>query len=138
MAAMVVAEDAFTEPARRAVAELLRLRGRTITLVPAVGVVAEKPGGGKDYAPAEPRSAQRFAVFNTGGFDGRENSQTDQGMTRKFQFKLVGSWDAVIEIGDAWEDDVAKYQIDSVDRTKPYQIEALVVGFLKETGHSFG
>lgn len=135
---MVVAVDAFTDPARRAVGELLRLRGQTITLIPAVGSVTEKPGGGKDYAPAAPRAPQQFALFNTRGFDGRENAQTDQGLSRKFAFKLVGAWDAVVEVGDAWEDDIAKYQVDSIDRTKPYQIEALVVGFLKETGHSFG
>ena len=105
---------------------------------PGTGVVTEKPGGGKDYAPAASRDPQTFALFNTTKLDGREDAQTDRGLSRKFEFKLVGYWDAVIAVGDTWEDDIGTYTVDSIDRTKPYQIKAMVTGFLKETGHSFG
>lgn len=118
------------------IADLLALRGQEITLVPIVPTA--KPGGGNDYGDGTPRSAQTFVLFNTKGLDGREDSQTDRGVSRKFQFQLVGAATATIALGDHWEDSVAKYTVESVDRTKPYNVEALVTGFLKVTGHSFG
>jgi hypothetical protein len=119
-------------------ADLLALRGQLITLIPAAGVAVEKPSGGKDYSAAEPREPQYFVLYNTKGFDGREDSQTDRGLSRKFQYQLVGAADAEIAIGDKWSDAVADYVVQSVDRTKPYITMALVTGFLKVEGHGFG
>lgn len=118
------------------IADLLALRGQQITLTPIVG--AAGPGGGSDYGPGSARAPQLFVLFNTKGFDGREDSSTDRGLSRKFQFQLLGASTAAVAIGDHWEDDVAKYTVQSVDRTKPYNVEALVVGFLKVVGHGFG
>lgn len=130
--------DAWTAPARSVVTELLRLRGQSIILTPATGTVVEKPGGGKDYTAGTPRSAQTFALFKTDSLDGREKAQTDQGLSRKFDYKLIGYFDAAIAIGDTWSDETADYTVESVDRSKPYQITALVTGFLKVTGHGYG
>lgn len=118
------------------IADLLALRGQQITLTPIIAI--EKPSGGKDYGDGTPRPAQTFVLFNTKGFDGRENSQTDRGVSRKFQFRLVGAADAAIAVGDHWEDAAAKYTVEEVDRTNTYSVEALVTAFLKVQGHSFG
>ena len=135
---MSVPVDKMTADARDLVTELLDLRGQPIVLTPAAGQATEKPGGGYDYSVTANRPEQVFAKFNTKAFDGSENSQTDQGLTRKFQYDLIGAYDAVVQIGDQWEDDVAKYVIETVDRTNPYQIKATVTAFLKVTGHGFG
>lgn len=134
---MAIATDTLTAEFRVHTAELLDLRGQPITLT-TVGTPVSKPGGGKDYSGSVQRPPQVFALFNTKGFDGRENSQTDQGMSRKFAYNLVGAWDAQIAVGDTWEDDAAKYTVETVDRGKPYLIQATVVGYLKEPGHGFG
>lgn len=121
---------------RQLISDLLALRGQQITLVPIVATPVA--GGGNKYTDGTPRDPQLFVLTNTKGLDGREDSQTDRGMSRKFQFELVGASSSVIALGDKWEDDVAKYTVESVDRTKFYNVEALVTGFLKVTGHSFG
>lgn len=120
------------------IADVLAIRGQQITLIPATAVATPKPGGGFDYSGASPRAPQMFALYNTKDFDGREDSQTDRGLARKFKFQMVGAADAVIGLGDKWEDDVAAYEVQSIDRTKPYNVEALAVGFLKTTGHGYG
>lgn len=130
--------DQMTAEAVAEVAEMLELRGQQITLTPVAGVVVEKPGGGNDYGPAADRAPQTFALFNSGGFDGREDSQTDQGVSRKFQFTMYGAADAVVQIGDVWEDSSAKYTVESVDVTQPYQVKCVVTAFLKTSGHGFG
>lgn len=131
--------DGMTDDARAAVSELLELRGRPIALIPALGAVTDKPGGGKDYAPSAPRAPQIFALIQisnpkTGrvgkGFDAA-SAGTDGGTVRKFLYDMVGAFDAVVEIGDTWEDDMAKYQVESVDYSAAYQVGALVTGFLK-------
>lgn len=135
---MAVAEDQMTGDARGVVAELLEQRGQSIALVPATGTVTEKPGGGKDYGPGPARPAQTFALFNTTGVDARQESSADQGTTRQFRYSMVGAYDAVVEVGDSWEDDVAKYTVVSVDNTQPYQVKAVVTAFLKSAGHGIG
>lgn len=134
---MDIATDALTADGRALTAELLQLRGQPITLT-TVGTPTVKPGGGKDYTGGVQRQPQTFSLFNSKGFDGRENSQTDQGMSRKFAYNLVGAWNAQIAVGDTWEDDAAKYVVETVDRGKPYLIQATVTGYLKEPGHGFG
>lgn|GEM_PF-5601821 len=134
---MTSVTDLWTRPARNAVAELLRLRGRKIVLTP-LSAGVEKPGGGRDYTPAPPRAAQIFALFKTSDLDGREESQTDEGLSRKSDYKLIGWFDAAIAVGDTWSDDTADYTVESVDRSKSYQTTALVTGYLKEPGHGFG
>ncbi len=128
----------MTGDARAVIAELLEQRGQQITLIPAVGQVTDKPGGGKDYAAAAPRPAQTLALFNTTGTDARQDSTTDQGTTRQLRYHMIGAHDAVVEVGDAWEDAAAKYTVDSVDNAQPYQVRAVVTAFLKTFGHGFG
>lgn len=135
---MSIAVDGMTADAREAVAELLYLRGQPIALIPATGTVTAKPGGGNDYAPAAARAPQVFAKFNTKALDGDERAQTDQGTARKFQFRMIGAYDATVHLGDSWEDDGAKYEVDIVDNTQPYQVTAWCTAYLKTAGHSFG
>ncbi|TDL05451.1 hypothetical protein [Mycobacterium paragordonae] len=134
---MAIPADLMTEDARDAIAELLELRGQPIALTP-VAAGAGTEGRGRDYAAAAPRPAQVFAKFKTSGLDGAENAQTDRGTTRKFQFDMIGAYDAAIGEGDTWEDDAATYEVQVVDRTQPYQIKATVTAWLKVAGHSFG
>lgn len=135
---MTVPVDGMTDRARAAVAELLELRGQPITLIPAAGVATQAPSGGYNYSPTPARDPQVFAKFNTKALDGSEDSQTDRGQNRKFQFRMIGAYDAQIALGDSWEDDQAKYTVETVDLTQPYQVTAIVTAYLKVTGHSFG
>jgi hypothetical protein len=129
--------DGMTADALAVVNELLDLRGQPIALIPATGTVTEKPGGGKDYAPGAPRDLQIIAMFNKGALDGIEEGQTDRGMNRKFQYEGVGAPDMIVEIGDHWEDDLAKYTVEVIDR-RSYQTTLTVTAFLKTPGHGFG
>lgn len=122
--------------AKQLIADLLALRGQVITLVPTVST--SKPGGGNAYGPGAPRSPQTFVLTSTKAFDGAEDSQTDRGLARKLQFRLVGAADAEIALGDTWEDAAAKYTVETIDRTNQWDVEAIVVGFLKVSGHSYG
>lgn len=134
---VTVPADGMTADASTAVAELLALRGQPITLRP-VGAPVTKPGGGRDFtAPVAPRDPQVFALFNTGKLDGAEAAQTDRSTNRKYQFRMVGAADAVVELGDSWEDDVATYTVEAVE-FRAYQVTATVTGYLKAAGHSFG
>lgn len=135
---MTAPVDGMTGDARTAVDELLTLRGQPISLIPGTGTVVDKPGGGKDYTSGPPRAPQVFAKFATKALDGVENTQTDKGTTRKFVFDLIGAHDAVVAVGDHWEDYAASYVVDAVDNTQPYQIKASVTAFLKTTGHGHG
>jgi hypothetical protein len=130
--------DGMTDDARANVNELLTLRGQPITLIPGTGTVTEKPGGGKDYAAGAPRAPQVFAKFNKHVLDGVEKAQADKGTTRKYQFEMIGAYDAIVDVGDTWEDYAATYTVESVDNTQPYQVMATVIAFLKSTGHGFG
>lgn len=135
---MAIPSDALTADAVAAVTDLLNWRGQPIALIPATGTVTEKPGGGSDYTTAAARDPQVFAKFNTRGFDGREDSSADQGLSRKYQFDLIGYAGSVVQIGDSWEDDAAKFVVESVDNTQPYQVKAIVTAWLKVAGHGFG
>lgn len=117
---------------------LLAVWGVPIVLTPATGVAVDVSGGGKRYAPAPARAEQLFATFNTGGFDGREHSPNDQGLARKLAIRLVGRFDAAIEIGDTFSDDIATYQVASVDRSTPYKVDALAIAFLNVGAHGVG
>lgn len=119
---------------RQLIADMLALRGQQIVLTPIVAT--GMPGGGKDYGPGTARAAQTFVVTNLGDADAREGAQADRGLVRKLRFQLVGVYNSAIEIGDTWDDDAASYTVESIDRTNPFNVVALVVGFLKETGHS--
>lgn len=127
----------MTADADAAVAELLALRGQPITLTP-VAAPIQKAGGGRDFTGAAPgpRDPQIFALFNDDKLDGAELAQTDRGTNRKFGFRLIGAADAVVALGDSWEDDVAKYTVEAVD-FRAYQVTATVTGYLKVQGHSF-
>jgi hypothetical protein len=129
--------DGMTADARAAVDELMSLRGQPIALIPATGTVTEKPGGGKDYGPGAARGPQIIAMFNKGALDGVEEGQTDRGTNRKFQYEGVMFPDALVAIGDHWEDDIASYTVEVIDR-RSYQTTLSVVAFLKTPGHGFG
>lgn len=130
--------DGMTADARAAIDELLTLRGQPIALIPGTGTVIEKPGGGRDYGPGTPRAPQVFAKFDKHPLDGVDKAQGDRGTTRKLEFEMIGAHDAVVQVGDHWEDYAASYTVDTVDNTRPYQIKAIVTAFLKTTGHGFG
>jgi hypothetical protein len=127
---MTFTVDAMTADARELVAELLELRGQQIVIKPTVATGGQA-GRGRDYDDATPLAAQTFALFNKGKLDGDDQGQADRGMVRRFQFEMIGAYDANVPLGGSWEDDTAAYEIESVDTTQPYQVKAIVVAFLK-------
>jgi hypothetical protein len=137
---MSSASDALVQAGKVAIGVLLDLSPDVaeIALIPAKQAAAEGAGGGHRYSDATPRAPQLLKVSKVTGLDGREESQRDEGTNRKFNFEVVGPADAEIEIGDHWEDEIASYTIETVDRTTPYKISALAVGYLKTSGHSYG
>lgn len=67
-----------------------------------------------------PRPAQEFWVIWPGGSGIVSNMF---GTTRKFDFILVGDWDAEVEIGDHWVEGAQKYQITFIEPYNGYEVK---------------
>ncbi|AAN02078.1 gp24 [Mycobacterium phage Barnyard] len=77
--------------------------------------------GTKVYNDVPPRPAQDFKVIWPGADQGGKVN-TDEGTeTSRYDFILVGNWDAVVEIGDHWtEGDDENRQTYVVEWVQPY------------------
>lgn len=91
----------------------------TITLVPSTETWS---GGTKVYGSATPRQPQTFKVIWSGSQDGI--AVTSQGTTRRFDFILVGTHDAVVEIGDHWNLGDQHFQVEWIAPDNGYEVKA--------------
>lgn len=106
-----------------------------ITLIPTVKV--RKPGGGFDKNTLAPRPAQYFKVIpQSGSADGIVD--TSDGKERRYNFVLVGEWDATVQIGDFWIDPDRDDFFWSVQGFQPYngyEVKFGVIGFGGDPGN---
>lgn len=79
-------------------------------------------GGTKTYGSGTPRQSQDFKVIWSGSQDGIVVAS--EGTTRRFDFVLVGRYDAEVEIGDFWKVDNQHFQIEWVAPDNGYEVKA--------------
>lgn len=91
----------------------------TLVLIP--NITVPRPGGAKRVLAGTPREPQDFKFIYPGG-DGIV--VTDGGTTRRFDFIVVGSFDAEVDIGDHWDEGTQHYQIDYVYAPNGYEVKA--------------
>jgi hypothetical protein len=80
-----------------------------ITLIPIV--TENRPGGAKVRVDGTPKASQTFKFIYPGG-DGIV--VTAEGQTRRFDFILVGAYDADLSIGDHWTEGGQNYVVEYV------------------------
>jgi hypothetical protein len=90
-----------------------------IVLIPSTEVWS---GGTKTYGSETPRQSQDFKVIWSGSQDGI--TVTSEGTTRRFDFILVGRYDAEIAIGDHWNFNTQHFQIDWIAPNNGYEVKA--------------
>lgn len=100
-----------------------------VSLVPR-GEVKTDSGGTKmrDHQPREP---QQFKMIHQGGSLGGKVTAED-GVNRRFDFVLVGEWDAIVEINDYWKnpDDPQEYwQVTGIEPYNGYEVKAEVKAY---------
>lgn len=97
------------------------------------GTRIERPGGGYLNGPGVNRPEQRFKLISqSGASDGL--TTTEDGKERKYDFILMGLYDAEIEIGDFWEDDLDGGHTFTVMGFIPnngYEVKATILAFGK-------
>ncbi|ABD58436.1 gp20 [Mycobacterium phage PLot] len=83
----------------------------TIVLNRGQATRVEKPGGGYDFTPGAPRTAQIFKVINQTG-DGSALTEAQDGIqTPVREYILLGAHDSVAEVGDWWVDGNNRYTV---------------------------
>lgn len=90
-----------------------------ITLIPSTETWS---GGTKTYGSESAREAQNFKVIWSGSQDGLV--VTSQGTTRRFDFILVGTYDAQVAIGDHWEIENQHFQVEWIAPANGYEVKA--------------
>lgn len=106
----------------------------SIALIPAKGTSTLKPGGGYDFTPASPRNAQNFRLIPQADTEGIQEVE-DSGVVRTFDYVLVGSHDAVVAIGDEWNDGSSRYRVTGIRPSNGYEVKATVVGMGKDPSY---
>lgn len=79
-------------------------------------------GGTKTFSSGTPRTAQNFKVIWPGSQDGI--TVTSNGTTRRFDFILVGEYDALVSIGDHWTVDTQHFQVEWIAPSNGYEVKA--------------
>lgn len=88
-----------------------------------------QPGGGYKYVLGAKRPPQDFKIiFQSGSADGIVESEADQ--ARKYDFVIVGKYNAEIEINDVWEDvNGDKWIVTGFAPFNSYETKAMCVAF---------
>lgn len=90
----------------------------TLVLVPLVKV--DRPGGAKKMENGTPRAAQDFKIIYPGG-DGIV--VTSDGTTRRFDFIILGEYDANLAIGDHWTESNQHYSVEYLFPFNGYEVK---------------
>lgn len=111
-----------------------------VVLVPRVDVIGL--GGGVQSTDGVPRAAQVFKLIPMNHTERPVRSGFGSGETaaggeqRRFDYTLVGTYDAVVEIGDHWEDlSGQKYIVDAINPYNNYEVKALITTYGKKPDH---
>ena len=105
----------------------------TVTLIAHAGKV-KMPGGGYDAGTGTPRVAQTFklvANFNGDGIQTAVSGVEDH----RWTYTLIGMHNAVIEIGDTWNDGDTTYRVVSLLQNNGYEKRAAVVAQGKDPNY---
>jgi hypothetical protein len=90
-----------------------------------------KPGGGHDFQIVT-LPPQTFRLVNQTISDGINYSSNDDGMARRDNYVLIGSYDADIQANDTWQDSAGQYKVDGLLPSMGYEIRAAVTAFTTE------
>ena len=97
----------------------------TVTLVPRTA--ARAPTGGVIQTDGAPRAPQIFKLIMQSPAGGSIEQRTDDGTERQVDFVLLGEWDAVIAVGDWWEDVRGnRWEVRALIPTNNYETRAVV------------
>ena len=119
---------------RRAIVRLLEIDSRTISLIPQ-GKTEIANGGIYDTVAQTSRAPQKFLLeaYNIYGYNTIADIGADGDFKRYYQ--MTGAWDAVVAIGDHWEDGDTKYRVISILPKNDYETRCLVIGFGKDPNY---
>lgn len=98
-----------------------------IVLIPREKV--ETGSGGQSLVDLPPRPSQRFKfIFPYGQSDGVQQAQDAQ--EKKYQYVLVGEWNATIHTDDYWQDSDGQFWVvTGLSPYNGYEVKALVTSF---------
>lgn len=105
-----------------------------ISLIPVEKVAAS--GGGWNISELDPRPSQRFKLIFQSGSDGVV--QATDGVNRRYDFILLGEWDAIVDIGDMFVEPAygnQKWIVQGLQPYNGYQIKAGIVSYGKNPQH---
>jgi hypothetical protein len=91
----------------------------TISLIPSTETWV---GGTKTFGTATVRTAQTFKIIWSGSQDGIVI--TGEAKARRFDFILVGRYDAVVQIGDSWTLGSQHFQVEWIAPGNGYEVKA--------------
>lgn len=117
---------------RKAVDTLIKVDPRTVVLTPHEKV--DKGGGAFDYEEGRPRAAQTFSITPEGTTD-TPNTALGGAEAPRWTYTLVGRHDAVVELGDTWQDGDTLYRVVALAPKSDYQVSATVVAFGKDPNY---
>lgn len=134
MTNLSVSQAKYLPALRKATDLIIKIDPRTIVLVPHKKV--KKPGGLYDYRRQTPRAAQTFSVEPVGSTLTGITSiaggviPTESGAEiHQWAYYLVGRHDAIMEVGDTWQEGETTYRIVAIQPKNDYEKRAVVTAF---------
>lgn len=97
-----------------------------ISLTPRVET--KQASGASVWTDGTPREPQTFKLISQGfTAHGAKRTVTLSGTERTIDYVLMGTWDAVVEVGDHWTDDNGRrFTVISLDDGHGYELKANV------------
>jgi hypothetical protein len=91
--------------------------------------------GGVALQAQPPRETQTFRLIPFSAFESPVRSP-DQGVQRKYDFTLLGEWNAIMDVNDRWTDEVGQtWVIDNLVSANGYERKGLVISYGKQPRH---
>lgn len=118
---------------RKAIDTLIKADPRTVVLTPHEKV--DKGGGAFDYEDGRPRAAQTFSITPENVTADTTNTSLGGAEAPRWTYSLIGRHDAVVEVGDTWQDGNTLYRVVSLSPKSDYQVQATVVAFGKDPNY---
>lgn len=104
-----------------------------ITLMPFTSV--RMASGGVSMQPQTARETQTFRLIPFSAFQPPVRSP-DQGVQRRYDYTLMGEWNAVMDVNDRWTDELGQtWVIDNLVPANGYERKGLVISYGKEPRH---
>jgi len=94
----------------------------------------ETASGGMVYGDDVARDSQTFKLINSGGdFDGVVD--TGDGKVRRFNYVILGKYNAEVDIGDWWEDGGTRYEVTAALVKNDYETKHSVIAYGKDPNY---